>query len=69
MEKYTITLKQVITVSIEADAFTQEDAEEKAKEAVQEMLALAEEEGIIFESFLEDQNIENIETQETEEYY
>ena len=68
MEKYTVVVKQVIIMTMEIDAFTQEDAEEKAKEAVSEVLELAEEEGLIFESFVEDQNIEEIIEQNQEEY-
>lgn len=68
MEKYTVSVKQVITMTMEIDAFTQDDAEEKAKEAVSEVLGLAEEEGLIFESFIEDQNIEEIIEQDQEEY-
>ena len=67
MEKYTITLKQVVSVTVEVDAFTQEDAEEKAKETIQEVYALGEEEGMIFDTFIEDQAVEIIDT-EREEY-
>lgn len=61
MEKYTITLKQLLIATIEVDAFTREAAEEKAKETILESLALAEEEGMIFDAFIEDQTVEEIE--------
>lgn len=67
MEKYTVIIKQTITMTMEVDAFTEEDAEDKAKEVVAEVLGLAEEEGLLYESFIEDQTIEEI--NETEEEY
>ena len=60
MEKYTLTIKQVVTTSIEVDAYNTEDAEEKARERVLEALNMPEEDGIYFDVFVEEQTVEHI---------